>query len=52
MHMYDEYEEEQELAHIRGQAGKKKDMSLLNQKKVSSWEMDELFGEDEYIEEF
>lgn len=52
--MYDDvFDEEQELAHIRGQSGKKKDMSLLNQKKVSSWEMDELFNEeDEYFEEF
>jgi hypothetical protein len=48
----DHYEEDQELAHIRGVAQKKKDMGLLNQRKVSKWEMDELFSEDEYVEEF
>lgn len=36
---------------IRGQS-KKPGMSMLNQKKVSKWEMDELFTDDDYFEEF
>ncbi|MFP4524302.1 MAG: hypothetical protein ACLFO2_03250 [Candidatus Woesearchaeota archaeon] len=43
-------DEEVNLDAIRGEDRKPK-MSLLNQKKVSRWEMDELFT-DEYEEEF
>jgi len=33
------------LDEVRGSHGKKPRMSVLNKKKVSSWEMDELFLE-------
>ncbi|MBD3208997.1 hypothetical protein GF367_01080 [Candidatus Woesearchaeota archaeon] len=47
-----EFEEDREnLEQIRG-GDKKPKMSLLNQKKVSRWEMDELFSDDDYQEEF
>ena len=42
--------EEMDMDSIRGQ-DKKPSMGLLNQKKISRWEMDELFT-DEYEEEF
>ena len=49
--MEDPFEsEEMDMDAIRGQ-DKKPGMGLLNQKKVSKWEMDELFT-DEYEEEF
>ena len=44
-------EEEMDMDAIRGQSRKPK-MGLLNQKKVSKWELDELFAEDDYEEEF
>jgi hypothetical protein len=49
--MKDEYEkdDEFELDQIKGEHGKKPKMSLLNQKKVSKWEMDELFLDDEDV---
>lgn len=51
--MFDnDFDDEMELQQIRGHAGKKKNMSLLNQKSVSKWEMDELFADDDYTEEF
>lgn len=43
-------EEDVDMDSIRGQV-KKPGMGLLNQKKVSKWEMDELFSDD-YEEEF
>lgn len=45
-------EDEEMLDEIRGETQKKPKMSLLNQKKVSKWELDELFTEDDYEEEF
>lgn len=48
-------EDEQQLEEIRGEVVKKPKMSLLNQKKINKWEMDELFldeKEQEYEEEF
>lgn len=46
-------EDEEMLDEIRGETQKKPKMSLLNQKKVSKWEMDELFTDgDDYEEEF
>jgi hypothetical protein len=48
-------EDEQQLEEIRGENSKKPRMNILNQKKLSKWEMDELFldneGEEEYDEE-
>lgn len=46
-------EDEEMLDEIRGETTKKPKLSILNQKKVSNWEMDELFTEEEsYEEEF
>ena len=48
-------EDEQQLEEIRGEGVKKPKMSLLNQKKINRWEMDELFLDEkgeEYEEEF
>lgn len=48
-------EDEKMLEEIRGETQKKPKMSLLNQKKVNKWEMDELFSDEvneEYEEEF
>jgi len=42
--------EDIDVESIRGQS-KKPSMSILNQKKVSKWELDELFADD-YYEEF
>ncbi len=42
MHSYNE-EEEFEFDEVRGAYGKKPKMSILNKKKLSSYEMDELF---------
>ena len=44
-------DDEMELEAIRGHNAKKPTMSILNQKKVSKWEMDELLAEDDYFEE-
>ena len=44
-------EDENQLEEIRSGL-KKPRMSILNQKKLSKWEMDELFLEDTYEEEF
>lgn len=43
-------EDENILEEIRHETKKPK-LSLLNQKKVSKWEMDELFLDEEYEEE-
>jgi len=46
-------EDEKVLEEIRGETVKKPKLSMLNQKKISKWEMDELFlNEEEYEEEF
>lgn len=46
-------EDEKVLEKIRGETVKKPKLSMLNQKKISKWEMDELFlDEEEYEEEF
>lgn len=51
--MFDDEHDEQDLENIRGGSSKKPKMAVLNQKKVSSWEMDELFADEEgYEEEF
>jgi hypothetical protein len=48
-------EDEQQLEEIRGENTKKPKMNILNQKRLSKWEMDELFLEtekdDDYEEE-
>ena len=48
-------EDEAQLEEIRGENSKKPRMNILNQKKLSKWEMDELFldneGEEDYEEE-
>ncbi|MBR9702655.1 hypothetical protein GOV10_01340 [Candidatus Woesearchaeota archaeon] len=45
-------QDEKDLNKLRSGAKKPK-MSLLNQKNVSKWDMDELFSEEEeYMEEF
>ncbi len=46
-----ELDDEMELETIRGHSSKKPSMNLLNQKKVSKWEMDELLADDDYYEE-
>ncbi len=46
-------EDEHQLEEIRGEHGKKPKLDILNQKKLSKWEMDELFlNDEEYEEEF
>jgi hypothetical protein len=53
--MYEEMntvEEEFQLEEIRNSKQSKRNMNLLNQKRLSKWEMDELFLEDTYEEEF
>ncbi len=45
-------EDENMLDEIRGEVKKKPKMSILNQKKINKFEMDELFSEDDYEEEF
>ncbi|MFP4568043.1 MAG: hypothetical protein ACLFN8_03795 [Candidatus Woesearchaeota archaeon] len=48
-------EDERQLEKIRGEGIKKPKMNILNQKRLSKWEMDELFldeQEDHYDEEF
>ncbi|MGV8169632.1 MAG: hypothetical protein ACP5N3_06275 [Candidatus Nanoarchaeia archaeon] len=40
-------EDEQQLEEIRGENSKKPKMNILNQKKLSKWEMDELFLDEE-----
>ncbi len=48
-------EDERQLEKIRGETGKKPKMNILNQKKLSRWELDELFldeKEQDYEEEF
>lgn len=46
-------EDEKQLEEIRGETQKKPKMEILNQKKLSKWEMDELFLDNEtYEEEF
>jgi hypothetical protein len=47
-------EDEQQLEEIRGENSRKPRMNILNQKKLSKWEMDELFLDaegEEYEEE-
>ena len=48
----DTMEDEFQLEEIRNSKQSKKNMNLLNQKKLSKWEMDELFLDDTYEEEF
>lgn len=48
-------EDERQLEKIRGETIRKPKMNILNQKKLSKWEMDELFldsDEEHYEEEF
>ena len=48
-------EDERQLEKIRGETIKKPKMSILNQKKLTKWEMDELFldeTEEQYEEDF
>ncbi len=45
-------EDEQQLEEIRGENSKKPRMNILNQKKLSKWEMDELFLDGESTEEY
>jgi hypothetical protein len=45
-------EDEKQLEKIRGEHEKKPKMEILNQKKLSKWEMDELFLDEQYEEEF
>ncbi|MFW6282605.1 MAG: hypothetical protein ACOC1P_00935 [Minisyncoccales bacterium] len=48
-------EDERQLEKIRGEGPKKPKMNILNQKKLSRWELDELFldeEDDHYDEEF
>lgn len=45
-------EDEQQLEEIRGETSKKPKMNILNQKRLSKWEMDELFLDDEKNEEY
>jgi len=56
----DEYEftsleDEEQLEEIRGESTRKPRMNILNQKRLSKWEMDELFldsdKEEDYDEE-
>ncbi len=50
--MKEDFNLDEEFEAIRNQ-DKKPKMAILNQKKVSKWEMDELFSDDdEYVEEF
>ena len=48
-------ENEKQLEEIRGENTKKPKMNILNQKRLSKWEMDELFldqdKDDDYDEE-
>jgi len=48
-------EDEKQLEEIRGETLKKPKMNILNQKRLSKWEMDELFldqdKDDDYDEE-
>jgi hypothetical protein len=43
-------EDEQQLEEIRGETSKKPKMNILNQKRLSKWEMDELFLDNEHQE--
>ena len=45
-------EDEMQLEKIRGEIDKRPKMNILNQKKLSKWELDELFLDGEYEEEF
>ena len=45
-------EDEFQLEEIRSSSKSKKDLNILNQKRLSRWEMDELFLDDSYEEEF
>lgn len=45
-------EDENKLEEIRGEIKRKPKMSILNQKKINPFEMDELFSEEDYEEEF
>jgi len=40
-------EDEHQLEKIRGETVRKPKMNILNQRKLSKWEMDELFLDDE-----
>jgi hypothetical protein len=45
-------EDEKQLEEIRGETLKKPKMNILNQKRLSKWEMDELFLETEKDEDY
>jgi hypothetical protein len=45
-------EDEKQLEKIRGETLKKPKMNILNQKRLSKWEMDELFLETEADEDY
>jgi len=47
-------EDEHQLEKIRSETTRKPKMNILNQRKLSRWEMDELFldEEDQFEEEF
>jgi hypothetical protein len=45
-------EDEKQLEEIRGENLKKPKMNILNQKRLSKWEMDELFLEHNRDEDF
>lgn len=48
----EQLEDENQLEEIRNRKeSKKPTMAILNQRNLSSWEMDELFLDDEYDEE-
>lgn len=53
----DEYEftsleDEEQLEEIRGESSRKPRMNILNQKRLSKWEMDELFLDNEKDEDY
>jgi hypothetical protein len=45
-------EDEEQLEEIRGENARKPRMNILNQKKLSRWEMDELFLDNESEEDY
>jgi hypothetical protein len=45
-------EDEKQLEEIRGENVKKPKMNILNQKRLSKWEMDELFLDHDRDEDF
>ena len=43
-------EDEKQLEEIRGENSRKPKMNVLNQKRLSKWEMDELFLDNEQVD--